>query len=454
MGIKKQRSGILNVYRRGFTIVELLIVIVVIAILATIVIVSYNGIKGRAQETTLKTDLSQNGKSISITKTRTGMYPENQLDAALQATSGNNLEYFVSADRRSYCLEASGYGKTFAISNTTNSPILGYCNGFLAVEGAAPPQPTASIFIGNGTNGFSEGTNGSAVVGEPMGMAMDSSGNIYLADSYNHRIRKITPAGVTSTLAGNGSYGGGSGYVNATGTSARFNHPKDVAVDASGNVYVADSGNHAIRRITPAGVVTTFAGATTATSGTTNATGTSARFNSPEGITITSSGVLYVADTGNNRIRMITSAQVVTTPAGSSSGWVDATGTSARFNQPVGIAVTSAGDVYIADKNNHSIRKMTSGGIVTTVAGTTTYGYENGTGSNAEFYLPRGIAIDNNGDILVADRDNDALRKVTPAGVVTTVLEGDSGTWPNAVLVAPSGIIYVSTGSHYVFTVQ
>ena len=178
-------------------------------------------------------------------------------------------------------------------------------------------------------------------------MAVDGSGNVYVADSGNYTIRKITPAGVVSTLAG---LAGSSGSADGTGSAARFYYPTGVAVDGSGNVYVADTGNYTIRKITPAGVVSTLAGLAGST-GSADGTGSAARFYYPYGVAVDGSGNVYVADTGNYTIRKITPAGVVSTLAGTagSSGSADGTGSAARFNYPTGVAVDGSGNVYVAD---------------------------------------------------------------------------------------------------------
>ena len=258
----------------------------------------------------------------------------------------------------------------------------------------------------------------------PTGVAVDSSGILYVADSGNHRILKITiSTGDITVLAGGGNRGGAAlGYVNATGTAARFRFPTSVAVVESGGevyVYVADHYNHCIRKIiTSRGNVTTFAGAepTSAGSGTRgddNGAGTVARFNLPYGVAVDSDGNLYVADSNNHRIRKITSGGVVSTLAGSGTeGYHDATGTEAQFNIPTGVAVDSDGNLYVADTDNHRIRKITSGGVVSTLAGSGTEGYHDATGTEAQFAAPAGVAVDSSGNVYVADSGNHRIRKI------------------------------------------
>ena len=264
----------------------------------------------------------------------------------------------------------------------------------------------------------------------PQGPSVDSAGNIYVAEYYNYTIRKITPAGVVTTLAG---LAGNVGSTDDTGTAARFNQPTGTAVDSAGNVYVADSGNNVIRKVTPAGVVTTFAG-TAGLTGSADGTGTAARFSLPRGIAIDSAGTLYIADTGNDTIRKITSAGVVTTVAGAAGqyGAADGQGTAARFNFPNGVSVDGAGNIYVADAINNAIRKVTPNGSVTTLAGLAgaPAGRVDGAGNVARFAKPTGVAVDPAGNVYVADDDNQQIRKISPTGVVTTVagVSGNSGT--------------------------
>ena len=304
-----------------------------------------------------------------------------------------------------------------------------------------------TTLAGDGTPGNADGAL--AQFFNPTGVAVDAAGNIYVADFNNHRIRKITAAGIVTTLAGSAS-----GYTDATGTLARFDNPTGVAVDLAGNVYVADQDNNVIRKITATGIVTTLAG-DGILGYLDDATGTNARFNLPAGVALDAAGNVYVADQNNNRIRKISPAGAVTTFAGDGTpGHLDATGTAAKFFSPTGVAVDAAGNVYVADLNNNRIRKITPAGVVTTLAGDGTNDYLDGVGTAAQFASPQGVAVDAAGNVYVADRDNNRIRKITPAGVVTTLAGSTGGyldgTGTAAKFNSPQGVAVDAAGNLYV----
>ena len=297
-----------------------------------------------------------------------------------------------------------------------------------------------------GETGSTDGASWTARFDDPTGIGVSAAGVVYVADTVNSTIRAVAPDGVVSTLAGSP---GLVGSADGAGAAARFDDPYGVAVDAAGTIYVADTFNDTIRAITPAGAVTTFAGSP-GLAGSTDATGSSARFDHPYGIAVDAAGNLYVADTGNSTIRKITPAGAVTTLAGSPGlvGSADGTGAAARFDDPYGVAVDAAGTVYVSDTFNDTLRAITPAGAVTTLAGTAGVpGSADGTGAAARFDQPYGITVDAAGSVYVADTGNSTVRRVTPAGVVTTVIgaPGVAGTVPGplpASLFFPLSVAY------------
>lgn len=260
--------------------------------------------------------------------------------------------------------------------------------------------------LAGSTFGFVNATGTAAKFGNVAGVARDGFNNTFVCDSENNCIRKITVNGVVTTFAG-----GTSGTADGTGTAAQFYRPYGLAIDAAGNLYVSDTFNHRIRKITPAGVVTTLAGST---QGFTNGTGAAAQFDYPSGIAVDASGNVYVGE--NCRVRKITSVGVVTTFAGGTQGYLNGIGTAARFNNGIqGIAIDNAGNLYVTDTYNYRIRKITPSADVTTYAGTGSTGSADGDVSVATFNTLVGITIDPVSNILyVADFGNHRIRKILP----------------------------------------
>lgn len=332
---------------------------------------------------------------------------------------------------------------------------LRICVLFLIATGWSPGhawgQAQVSTVAGSGTAGNLNGPALAAQFNQPYGVAVDAQGNTYVADRQNHVIRKITAAGVVSTFAGTGT----AGYSNNNiGTRADFYLPHNVLLTPQGDLLVADTGNGCIRQITPAGAVSTFAG--TGVPGYLNGPVFSARFEAPIGLAQDAAGNVYVADAGDYRIRRIDSVGNVTTLAGSGvRGYLDGPAATARFAEPQGLAVDANGNLFIADRAANRIRKLSRAGVVSTYAGSGAVAFLDGPAATARFSAPTGLALDGNGDVYVMDRDNQRLRRIEAAtGLVSTV--AGAGTVGNldgpalgAKFAGPRGIA-ISGGSIYV----
>lgn len=331
---------------------------------------------------------------------------------------------------------------------------------FITFAGPASPGP-----------GYLDGTNSQARFNLPGSVGRDTNGNLYIADILNHVIRKVTPDGKVSTLAGQA---GMTGSADGPASEARFNNPNGLCVGLDGNVYIADTFNHTIRKIAPSGNVTTLAGSP-GQAGYLNGWGSAARFNFPVGVAVDNQGNVYVADTSNHTIRKIAPDGLVTRVAGQPgfSGSLDGKssplGKAGRFNNPFSLTLDSSGNIYVADFGNQTIRKITPAGLVTTLAGQPGIaGGLNGTNGNALFSSPEGVAVDAAGNVFVADAGNDAIRRITPQGVVTTVAgrvgisgsaDGASGTntfsSPGNLTIDSAGNLYVvDTQNHTVRTIS
>lgn len=265
-----------------------------------------------------------------------------------------------------------------------------------------------TTLAGNGSLGFADGQGTAAAFNFPEGLAVDHSGNVYVVDNGNERIRKISPTGMVTTLAGSGARGSADGI---RGT-ASFDGPWGITIDSSGNLYVSDQGNYKIRKITPDGVVTTLAGS--GEKGKTNGKAITASFNHPDGLTVDAAGNVYVVDEENYMIRKITPNGFVTTFAGNSNiGSADGIGINASFNVPTGVALDAAGNLYIADQGNFKIRKITPQAVVTTIAGSGAFGLANGPAALAEFTDVLDLKVDKSGNIYLTDVQNSLIRKIT-----------------------------------------
>ncbi len=277
-----------------------------------------------------------------------------------------------------------------------------------------------STVAGNGQYGYVDGPGLAARFNNPNGVAVDVAGNLYVTDQANNMIRKITPAGVVSTFAGSGT----AGSANGMGTAASFNNPIGIAVDLQGNVYIADFGNNLVRKITSGGVVSTYAG--TGAIGFNDGPGIQATFNAPAGIAVDKFGSVYVSEPANGLIRKITPDRNVTRYAGAIGlsqfvNFANGPALSASFDLPEGLAVDQAGNLYVADIVNNMIRKIATDGTVSTLAGTLAGGFANGDAGTASFMHPYYVAVDGADNVYVTDNGNNVVRKITALGTVSTL---------------------------------
>jgi uncharacterized protein (TIGR03437 family) len=317
-----------------------------------------------------------------------------------------------------------------------------------------------NTIAGTGAYGFfGDGSKAtSALMAGPRGISLDSSGNIYVADFWNDRVRKIS-SGTMSTIAGDGVYS--SSGDGGPAALAQLNTPRGVAVDPAGNVYVADTLNYRVRQINPSGVINNFAGNGSAGSSGDGSPATSAELTQPQGLTADAAGNIYIVDSVNHRVRVVARNGVISTIAGNGTPGYSGDGgpaTSAQLNAPRGVAVDASGNLYIADFNNNAVRKV-SNGTITTVAGNGSLGFsgDGGPATSAQLHAPVAVAVDLAGDLYISDLQNYRIRMVTPNGIIntiagngTSVATGDGGPAINAQLAAPGGLIADPSGNLFI----
>jgi sugar lactone lactonase YvrE len=333
----------------------------------------------------------------------------------------------------------------------------------IAAAQAITRTPTINTIAGDGTAGFSgdSGPASSAELNGPYGVAVDSGDNLYIADPGNNRIRKVAAGtGLITTIAGNGT----AGYSgdNSPATGAELNLPTGVAIDSAGNLYIADAGNNVIRKINASGIITTVAGNNAEGYSGDNGAATNATLYTPTGVAVDSTGNLYIADSNNQRIRRVNASGTITTIAGDgTAGYTGDNGpaTSATLNKPAAVVVDSTGNLYIADTGNDVIRMIKTAGTITTIAGNGTAGFsgDGGPATSARLNSPYGLNVDSTGDIYVADSMNNVVRMVNAAGIISTIAgndtngySGDGGQATSAALNNPQDVALDSQGNLYI----
>lgn len=402
----------------GFTIVELLIVIIVIAILAALTIVSYNGVVARAIEASVKSDLQNAQTVIEAERIASTSYAADvrtvNSGKGLQASGSNQLLYLKMGT--GYCIAAMNptTGAVWHTGSTDAQLTQGGCNA--SVQVSQPPQQ-----ISNGA----------------WGIGFDANDTMYVR-AVDNKIYSISKTGTVTFIAGAAT----TGYSDGTGAAAQFNGGDGrIAIDGSGNIIVADEFNKVIRKVTPAGVVSTIAGIAGSTTSVDGVYGV-ATINRPNGVWVDSSGIIYVGDTYGSKVRKVaTDGSISTLKSG--------------VTQAVDLAVDSSGSVYVTSSWTNYVQKVTAAGVMTTLAGSSTAGNLDGLGAAARFSSTNGVAVDASGNVFVSDKNNKLIRVINPGGAVFTLagtgvngLATGSGT--TAQFSSPSALTFDSTGALYV----
>jgi len=319
-----------------------------------------------------------------------------------------------------------------------------------------------TTIAGNGTGAYAgDGAQATAAeLNAPLGAVLDGAGNLYIADTQNNCVRMVNTLGIITTIAGNGT-GGYSGDGSAA-TAAELGYPAAVALDAAGNIYIADAGNNRIRKVSTIGVITTIAGTGVAFYSGDGGQATAARLNYPMGVTLDTYGNLYIADLSNNVIRKVNTSGIINTIVGTGIAGYSGDGgqaTAAELNQPYGVALDAVGNLYIPDYNNNVIRMINTSGIITTIAGNGSFGFsgDGGQATAAELNSPKGVTFDAVGNLYIADFYNSRVRKITTTGIISTVagngtagFSGDGGNATSAEIEFPYGVALDAAGSLYI----
>ncbi len=370
--------------------------------------------------------------------------------------NGHKVNLSKLQQNTTYRLKASAYNNAGSVYSTNSVDIA-------VTTDDAPSPLSLSISIGRwistlaglgGTSGFVNGTGSAARFRDPWGIAVDSSGNVYVAEGatgVQMAIRKITPAGVVTTLTGGTTIGATDGPLG----TATFNFMGDLVIDAAGNLYVAQYTSYIIRKISATGYVSAYAGVAGQGGTIINGATSSARFNSPQGLEIDAAGNLYVADAASHVIQKISTAGIVSTYAGiaEQSGGDDGATSSATFSGPRGLAIDSSGNVFVSERSANRIRKITPAGVVSTFSGSSGTIGADGPVSTVTFSGPQGMTFDSAGNLYVTELSGHRVRKITPGGTVSTI--AGSGTSGNAdgepgTVSSPMDVCVDSAGNLYV----
>ena len=416
-------------------------------------------VTGYATTTTLSESLTSNLYGMTIRFTATVASGNGVPTGSVSFMSGSSVFGTANLVNGVAVLSTS----TIAAGSYQVTAVYNGSGAFYTSESAATsPSSVISAAAGNGTYGYT-GDGGQATAAElrgPRGLGFDAAGNMYVADTNNNVVRKVTPAGVISTVAGNGTagYSGDGGPA----TSAELWQPDAVAVNAAGDLFIADLDNDVIREVTPAGIINTIAGTGTPGYSGDGGLATSAAIGHPVSLAFDSAGDLLFGDVSNNVIREINTAGIISTVVGDGSRGYGGDGgpaTSAELNEPTGIAFNTAGDLFIADSGNNVIREVTPSGIISTFAGTSVAGYtgDGGPATSAELNYPNYLAFDAHGDLFISDTNNNVVREVSASGIMSTIVgigtsggSGNSGPSGAAQLNTPQGLAFDSAGNLFV----
>jgi uncharacterized protein (TIGR03437 family) len=434
--------------------------------IATIVGDSYPSYQGNAG---LATKAELHGPEDVAVDSSGNIYIADTQNAYIRkVTSDGNINYIAGDGSIGYTGDggyatSAGLIAPFALTLDSSGNVYFAENGDSRIRKIDAKSLNISTVAGNGAPGFSgDGSDPTkAQMNSPTGVAVDSAGNLYIADSLNRRIRKVASGGSISTYAGNGtfSYSGDGGAA----IQAQLNTPQGVAADAAGNLYVADTLNNVVRRVSTNGTISNFAGNGGAGSSGDGSAATGAQLNGPQGLAVDAAGNLFIADTMNAKVRKVSTGGVISTVAGSGTpgyGGDGGAATSAQLNLPAGVAVDSSGNLYIADFGNSRVRKVSAGGAtIGTVAGNGAAGYsgDGGQAAKAQLNGPQGVAVDAAGNLYIADTANNAVREVTADGRIATVAgngvagySGDGGPAIGAQVGNPVGVAVDAAGDIFI----